>query len=111
MAKLRCMVHFDPKTNKVVKTYQVLRVGPKDQVQFITNDSKPFIIITRNAQLVKRLGLQKAKNADGRNDLYQVPVPLGIVLSPITRQGPLKCGTLDKQGHFVIWKGAGLGPD
>jgi hypothetical protein len=122
MAKLLCQVQWDPKAKKVVTTYQVLSVEPTDKIQVTTEDSQPFIIQTRSAKVVKRLGLQKAKNTDGRNDLYQVqpaapPTPRQVALP---RQGPppttlnfrpqgpparttLNCGTLDEQGHFVAW--------
>jgi hypothetical protein len=123
MATLRCQVYWDPNTNKVVKTFDVLPGGLKDKVQFITPDSTPFIIQTKNERLAKWLGLQKAKNADGRSDLYQVkkappPSPKGhppVKKTTLQHGGkapkpPLPCGTL-VAGKYVAWGGAGLGPD
>jgi len=114
MAQLLCQVQWDGK--KVVTTYRVLRVEPKDKIQ-VPKGSQPLIIQTKSARIVKRLGLRKAKNSDGRNDLYQFPpaptakkTPHAIGKTPLNfiAQGPparttLNCGTLDKQGHFVAW--------
>jgi hypothetical protein len=126
MATLLCQVHWDPKAKKVVKTYDVLEAGPKDnKIRFITRDSQPFIIQIRNEGLASWLGLKKAKNADGLKDLYQVkkaPPPkvkktasaqvkkAGPWVKTLAPKPPLPCGTLVK-GKYVPWGGAGLGPD
>ena len=109
MAKILGQVHWDATNKKVVTTYQVVQTDANDKIQFITKDSKPFVVQTKNMQLVKRLGLQKVKSADGLNDLYQVKKgspSVGLPKLPGTRtgaKGQLKCGTLDKKGHFVAW--------
>jgi hypothetical protein len=69
MAKLLCQLHWNGK--KVVKTYEILSTGQEDTVLFITRDSQPLIIKTDDAQLAKRLGLEKAQNTNDPN-LYQV---------------------------------------
>lgn len=118
MAKLLCELHWDATAKKVVKTYQVLSTGPTDTVQLITRDSEPFIIQSKDAQLAKQLGLDKAPNAKGPG-LYQVkkaaPPPKTLERSaPTPPRGlpswlKLKCGTLDKDGQLLSW--GGLGPD
>ena len=126
MAKLLCQLHWDDKTETVVKTYQVLSTGPKDSIELVTRDADPFIIKTTNARLAKKLGLTKASNADGK-DLYQVkkileiapqkiePVQTGRApISPTPKPASLppwlklKCGGL-KDGKFDSW--GGVGPD
>lgn len=104
MAKLLYQVRWDRKAKKVlptVPTYQVLQVEPKDKIQAFTKDPKPFIVAISDLRLAKRLGLQKAKNADGRNDLYQVPTALPPS-GPRKKPQTLTCGTL-VNGHFVEW--------
>jgi hypothetical protein len=117
MAKLLGQVHWDGKNEKVVTTYQVVQIEPNEKIQFFTKDSRSFVVQTKDTRLVKRFGLKKVKNADGLNDLYQVNkgLPLGRVGQPKLPVGGaagkgLKCGTLDKQGHFVAWP-SGWGSD
>jgi len=105
MAQLLCNAHWNATTQKVETTYQVLQVEPKDTIQLTTNDSKPIIIRTNSARVVKRLKLQKAPGANA-NGLYQVPKAvksISPVPPPDFRGTPLDCGTLDKQGNFVPW--------
>jgi hypothetical protein len=117
MAKLLCQLHWDPKKNKVVKTYQVLSTGPKDTIQFTTRDSRPFLIDCKNARLAKQLGLEKAPNVDG-HVLYKVgkAAPPAKTAAPSTKKPArlpswllLKCGTLGEDGKFESW--GGVGPD
>jgi hypothetical protein len=63
----------------------------------------------KDAQLAEKLGLQKVKNADGQDDLYQVKK---VTAEPPALRGPggaqLRCGTLDSRGNFVPWSDYGL---
>ena len=106
MAKLLCRVHWNATTQNVETTYQVLQVEPKDTIQLTTNDSKPIIIRTKSAWVVKRLKLQKAQGANA-NGLYQVPKAVKSISqvsqAPDSGGTPQDCGTLDKQGNFVPW--------
>jgi hypothetical protein len=106
MAELVATVHWDAVNEKVVTTYTVLRVQPKDSIKVVTPDSEPFVIQIKRAKVVKRLGLKEAKNAK-EPDLYQVPkAPSAGIKIPKPSGKPQKCGTLDADGNFKSW---GLG--
>jgi hypothetical protein len=122
MATIRVRLHWDPKAEKVVKTYEVLSIGPRDKFQF-TTDSDRFIIKTTNKALAKKLGLQKVtdelaeelglQKVTKKNDLYQVKkAAASVPASPDIEGLPdwlgLKCGTIDKQqGRYEKWGGVG----
>ena len=103
MAKLLCQVHWDGK--KVETTYTVAHVDPRDEIQVFSKDPEPFII-QADEKTAERLGLhQKAKNDDGKDDLYEVqkgvPAPVKPKEAP-TKEKTVLCGTL-KNGHFKDW--------
>jgi hypothetical protein len=111
MAKIQVQLHWDADGKTVEKTYQVLSTEPNDTITFITTDPAPFIIESPNAELAKKLGLEKEKPVDSLNDLYLVkkvtdeatktPPPVENAEAPWLE---LKCGTIEG-GHYVNWGG------
>jgi hypothetical protein len=114
MANIECQLHWDGVNKKVVKTYKILSTDSRDHVTFSTSDTGPFLIVCKNSSLAEELGLEKAPDANGQQDLYQVkkskPAP---PLKPDEKAFlpdwlKLQCGTL-VNGTFELW--GGVGPD
>jgi hypothetical protein len=116
MAKLVCVVHYDPTKKKVMKTWKVLSTVPEDTVQIMNSDSAPFVIQAENAEnaaVAIKLGLLQAPNTNGQC-LYQAPeVETGTfgphTIGPVPAWLKLPCGTTDPKGNFISW--GGFGPD